>query len=388
MLLADMGADVIKIESTLLGDASRVSPPFFQGESLAFASVNRNKRSLAVNYRKAEGRQLLLSLIATADVVLEGFKPGQAQRLSLDYEAAAAVNESIVYCSLTGYGQRGAYARRAGHDLSFLALSGTLDLLRAPGGRPVIPAFQLADVAGGALFATIAVLAALLERSHTGRGQYLDASIWQGTASLLSLQMLPALAGVSARDAYRRYLAGAMPGYNVYETADGHYMALAAIEPVLWTDFCRAVDREDLLSQHVPEAEEGKRVAAEVAGIFRQRTRAEWEEFLADKDLCCEPVLALEEVGDYVRRLGGPLLQQPLGGQGTSLVHVASPRALASTDRAVSPAPALGQHTVELLGALGYSPEEITGLRNRRIVATQEDVNVKPYRGLPSTPSL
>ncbi len=383
MLLADMGADVIKVESPLLGDPARLAPPFVGETSIPFASVNRNKRSLAVNYRKEEGRELIYQLARTCDVFVEVFKPGQAARLGLGYADLAAINPQIIYCSLSGYGQAGPYAQRSGHDASFLALAGALDLMRDPSGWPQLPGFQLADVAGGALFAAVAILGALYERTVTGRGQHLDMSIWEGTASLIAFQSAIILAaGQEGRSALAN-LQGSLHTYNVYETKDGQHMALAALEPVLWADFCRAVGREDLTAHYMPAtAEQRAHLLAEVAAIFRQRTRAEWEDFLADRDLCCEPVLTVEEAGGpYRERLARPLLAPAAPGQ-PLLGPIPSPQGLTGPQTTARPAPRLGEHTVEILQELGMSTEAIEALRGRKTIATVNDVVVRRLKGV------
>lgn len=383
MLLADMGADVIKVESVLLGDPARLAPPFAGDDSVAFASVNRNKRSLAVNYRKADGREIIYQLARTSDVFLEVFKPGQAARLGLDYATLAALNPQIIYCSLSGYGQNGPYAQRSGHDSGFLALTGALDMMRDGDGRPRLPGFQLADVAGGALFAAMAILAALYERSATGQGQYLDLSIAEGTASLLAFQSAIILAAGQQGRATLANLHGSLHTYNIYATNDGQYMSLAALEPVLWADFCRAVGREDLAAQYVPATDEQRgQLLAEVAAIFRQRTRAEWEVFLAERDLCCEPVLTVEEANGACRsRLGQPLLQTNQPGR-TLLGPIPSPLGLAGPQVTARPAPRLGEHTAEILRELGLSAAEVEALRGRKTIATADDVVVRRLKGM------
>lgn len=376
-LLAAMGADVIKVESPLMGDPARLAPPFVEEQSVFFAAVNCGKRSAAINYRRPEGRRLVRRLAQTCDVFVETFKPGQAARLGLDYAALSALNPRLVYCSLSGYGQSGPYAQRAGHDATFLALSGALDLLRDGQGQPHLPGFQLADVAGG-LFAAVAILAALHERSATGRGQYLDVSLWESAFSLLAPQAaVTAQAGQEGRRVLAN-LQGSLHTYHVYRTADGQHMVLAALEPVLWADFCRAVGRQDLAPYYVP-ADDAQRQALleEVAAIFAQRTRAEWEALLADHDVCCEPVLTLEEaIGPYRQRLGRPPLVTELEGWSglrdwTSLGKEADLRA-----------PQLGQHTVEVLTELGLSPAEVDALRQSKVVVTADEAGGRRLRGI------
>ncbi len=382
LLLADMGADVIKVESPVLGDPSRLTLPFDGDDSITFDALNRNKRSLAVNYRKAAGLHIIQELAQISDVLVETFKPGQASRLGLDYPAIRAFNPHIIYCALSGYGQEGAYARRSGHDVNFLALSGILDLLRDPGGRPALPGFQLADVAGGSLYAAIAILAALVERAATGQGQYLDVSIWQGSLSLLTVQGSLAMAAPAAGRAAWLHLQGDMPAYNVYETSDGQYMSLAVLEPVLWAEFCRTMGREDLLPHYLPQPEHRAWAIGEVAALFRQRTRAEWEEFFAGRDLCCEPVLTLDEAtGPQRQRMEGPAVAMPRAGR-DPLPQIATPAALTGGNLQVRPAPQLGEHTVEVLQWLGLTPDEISSLRTQKVIATPADVDTSRFRRL------
>jgi crotonobetainyl-CoA:carnitine CoA-transferase CaiB-like acyl-CoA transferase len=374
MLLASMGANVIKIESTTVGDPARLSPPFADGESLPFATLNRGKQSLAVNYRRPDGRSLVHQLLSTADVFVETLKPGQAARYKLDYDTVRRINPTIVYCSLSGYGQSSAYASRSGHDLNFLALTGLLDLLRGSDGKPTMPGFQLSDVAGGALFATIAILAALVERTLTGQGQYVDVSIWEGTASLAAIQIAPVLADLKEASIAQESLAGELPCYNVYETSDGQYMALGALEPVLWGEFCQAVERPDLIPHQYPGAENRPWVLAEMMALFQSRSRAQWEAFLADKDLCCEPVLGLDELT--------PQQLEALGGQVLAGGQLAPPQALSCGAPPLAHAPSLGEHTTSVLAALGLSSEEISQLRADRIVSTPEDTTRRRLRTL------
>jgi crotonobetainyl-CoA:carnitine CoA-transferase CaiB-like acyl-CoA transferase len=381
MLLADMGADVIKIESPMVGDPVRLTPPFADGDSLPFLSLNRNKRSLAVNYHKTEGKELIQALIKTGDVLIETFKPGYAARIGFDYSRVRELNKNIIYCSLSGYGQDGARARRSGHDINFAALSGILDLLRDARGRPVVPGFQISDVAGGALFAVVAILAALIERSKTGEGKHLDMSILDGSLTLLSWQLAILLTDVESLRDSTEYLAGALPGYNVYQTSDGYYMALGALEPMLWADFCKAINREDLIEYQFPNREDGERVISELERVFSSRSRSEWEAFFADKDLCCEPVLSLKEVRDNVlAKNTGQLVEfAHTNGKVINQIGLSS---LASKDESWTHAPQLGEHTIQILDELGVSEKDVQTLRSKGVIATPRDVSPRRLRGL------
>lgn len=382
MLLADMGADVIKVESTLLGDPARLAPPFDGGLSLSFASVNRNKRSLAINYRTPAGLALVQQLIATSDVFVESFKPGQAARLGLGYEQVRRYNPRLVYCSLSGYGQSSPYAQRSGHDLNFLALTGALDMMCDGAGRPVLPGFQLADVAGGSLFAVIAILAALLERDRVGQGQFIDISIWQGSMSLFPLQSALAVAKTPTGPAILGNLHGDLPRYGVYETLDGQWMTLAVLEPVVWAEFCRVVGREDLNEFFAPAPEQREWLAAELAALFRQRARAEWEALFADHGVCCEPVLTVEEaVGERMRHFDGQVVEISLPGR-PPLHQVGSPLGLVGRQATARPAPQLGEHTVEILEGLGLSADDIDTLRSQKVIATPDETASRRLRAM------
>jgi alpha-methylacyl-CoA racemase len=251
LILADLGAEVIRVESHLVGDPMRLTEPKVGGESCYFMSLNRNKKSLAVNLKRDEGRQVFLRLAHTADVIIEGFRPGQAQSLGIGYDQVNTVNPGIVYCSLSGYGQEGPFRDRPGHDLNYVALAGLLDLLGSAGGNVSVPPVQLADLAG-ALFAAVGILAALVARGQTGQGGFVDTSLFHSALSLLSFsastQMLPQV----PKEKGSRYLLGAYPCYHLYATKDGRHMSLAALEPVFWADFCRSVGREDLIPRQFP----------------------------------------------------------------------------------------------------------------------------------------
>lgn len=372
-ILADLGAEVIKVERQLMGDPMRLAPPMLDGESCYFLAVNRNKKSLAVNLKRPQGREIYFRLVRTADVVLEGFRPGKMDGLGIGYDAVSAVNPQIVYCSLSGYGQQGPYADRAGHDINYAALAGLLDLL-PPGGTPILPAVQFADLAG-ALYATIAILTALIRRGRQGKGGYLDVSMLDATVGLLSPSAAALMRGLAAGESYE-ILAGALPGYNLYRTKDGRWMALGALEPIFWSQFCQAIGRPDLVGRQFPDKSEQKAVIAELQQVFAGRTQGEWIRLLGDKEVCCEPVLSLEEAlarPELEQRGMVFYLQHPSAGRvGQIGLPVRFSREEGERREATSP-PLLGEHTAEILQELAYSEAEIEGLIHRRIVATPEE---------------
>jgi len=365
-ILADLGAEVIKVERRLMGDPIRLAGPFLGDQSCHFLTLNRNKKSLAVNLRRPEGREILLKLVATADVFLEGFKPGQTDKMGIGYPVLHEINPGLVYCSLSGFGQEGAYVNRAGHDITYSALAGLLE-------PPALPSLQYADLSGG-LYAAIGILAALVRRGVGGQGAYVDVAILDSLVGLMSASSAALLCGQVA-DETTQYLTGYLPGYNLYQSKDGRWMALGALEPVFWSEFCQVVGREDWIGQQFPAADERELMMAEMRTLFAGRTQAEWVQFFACKDVCCEPVLSLEEaLARPELKERGMLfyLDHPQAGR---TPQIAQPVKFGATPAPApaAAAPALGQDTEALLQELAYSSEEIAHLRRRRIVATPAD---------------
>lgn len=374
MILADLGAEVIKVESLGVGDMVRMLPPFAGGESAAFLSINHNKKSIAVNLRKEEGRQILLRLAISADVFLEGFRPGQASRIGIGYEQVKEVNPRIVYSSISGYGQEGPLRDRAGHDINYAALGGLLHSMGCEGSQQAVPGVQITDLAG-ALYAAIGILAALAARARTDEGAYIDASMFHSAvafntfsaaADLLSDIRLPKQTG---------YLTGEFPCYNLYETKDGRKVSLGALEPEFWANFCTAAGREDLIGKQFPAEAERAAVVAELRRIFAERTWEEWAQILGEKDVCCEPVNTLHEALQHPQVADGGMVyevQHPTAGR---LTHISTPLKITPKGARREPTspPLLGQHTIEVLRSLGYSAEEIDRLRAGRVIATSDD---------------
>jgi alpha-methylacyl-CoA racemase len=387
LLLADLGAEVIKVETPLAGDYARIAPAEL-GFGGLFEALNRGKRSIAVNYRLPRGREIVLRLAARADVFLEASMPGQLARRGLGEAAIRAVNPRIVYCSLSGYGQEGPYRNRPGHDLDYLAIGGLLALFGPAGARPVPPGLQVADMAGGTL-AALEILAALFRRERTGEGTVLDVAILDAVATWLG----PLGAGATSAGVVPGPLAGAFPCYAVYPAADGAFLALGALEPQFWVAFCRAVDREDLVPrQYDPTA------MPEVAAIMASRPRATWLEDLGD-DTCVAPVNTPGEAhrDPHLRARGlvvgtgdAAHMVTPLraaagrgggdGGAAASGGVEGSGQSAESGQRADSghgnssagaderPAPGLGDDTLEVLAAAGYADAEVRVLLDAGII--------------------
>ncbi len=359
LLLAEMGAEVIKVETPLAGDYARLAPPHL-GLGNIFEATNRNKKSIALNYRNARGREIFLQLAKDADVVFETFRPGAVKRWGMDYDAVRAVNPRVIYCSLSGYGQTGPYRDRAGHDLNYLGVGGLLALNGAAGGPPIPPGVQIADLAGGML-AAIAILGTLTGRQRTGQGTYLDVAMLDAVIAWVAPLLDPAFPGSGQNpERGRMTLAGGLPCYNVYATADGKFITLGALEPNFWTTFCNAVERADLIPR---QFEYG--AIPEVAAIFREQTREEWLARFENVDACVEPVNSFAEMWRHPQVRHRGLIAEVAGQEG----HIGSPFRFAIPEHP-SPAPALGAHTREVLRRIGLSVDEIAELEGKGIIKT------------------
>jgi alpha-methylacyl-CoA racemase len=365
-LLADAGADVIKIEDTGAGDYARHMPPATDdGVGAVFDAVNRGKRSVGIDLKSEDGRAAFYDLAADADVLVESFRPGVTERLGVDYDAVTDHREDIVYCSLTGYGQNGPHADRAGHDLNYIGLAGLLDMTRASTEeRPRMPGFQVADMAGG-LLAAFSVCSALLSRElgNTG-GEYLDVALTDAVVSFSQALAPEALGGDDPRPG-ETALTGRYPWYDVYEAADGNYVTLGALEPQFWTAFCEAVDRPDLADKHMTtDPAELEALREELEALFAERTREEWAAAMADVDAAVDGVYTPAEAFEHPQIQARGYVERPAD----SPPRVGLPLRGSEIPDSGGEAPGHGAHTSEVLEEAGVEPAEIDRLREAGVI--------------------
>ena len=363
-MLADFGADVIKVEEPGSGDYGRFMPPQGAGGmSLYFIAINRNKRSMTLNLKSAEGRAIFQRMVRQADVVLESFRPGVMERLGLGYEQLKEINPGLVYCAISGYGQDGPYRLRAGHDLNYAGYAGLLHYNRGRYGEPAMPPTQLGDLAGGSFMAVIGILTALVERAQSGTGRMVDVSMTEGVMSLLPLAATAYLNSGEAPIPGRSGLDGGLPCYNIYETQDGKHVTLAALEYKFWHTFCTHIGHLELLPFHVPVGPGEREQAIDMLrAIFKTRTRDEWVAELAEIDTCFGPVYTLEEaLNDPQAQARGVSVNSQVAGEDASAFRTlpSFPRISGVEQEQRYSAPGMGEHTVELLQAIGYSEAEI-----------------------------
>jgi len=370
MLLGDLGAEVLKVEEPLRGDYLRWWPPFQGQESVLFLALNRNKRSIRLNLKSERGREILRELARRYDVLVEGNQPGIMDRLGLGYDALSQVNPRLIYCSITGYGQDGPYRDHAGHDINYCGIGGILAITGTPDGELAIPGVQIADMAGGGMGAALSILASLIARQQTGRGQYADVSMLDGVVSLVGHLIVLDLATGEPLQPGRFLLNGGAPCYAIYETSDGKHLTLGALEEKFWLNLCKALGRPDLVDCQFTSGERGERTRAELAGIFRTRTRQEWVELLQGEHMCLGAVLSLEEVASDPQVLARNMvweIEHPTAG--THKV-IGSPTRLSDTPASMrSPAPKFGEHTRQVMAELGYSAREVERLEVEGVVA-------------------
>lgn len=367
--LADLGADVIKVEDTGAGDYAR-SLGVSKGIAPVFLAINRNKRSLRLDLKQRAGVEVFLRLARQAQIVVESFRPGVVDRLGVGYEACSRVNPKIVYCSISGYGQSGPYRDLAGHDVNYCGYAGLSDQIGTASGEPALPNLQIADILGGALVPAMAILAALFDAARTGQGRYVDVAMTEGVLAH-NLQALAAVALEGrARPMGQDFLSGREPCYALYRCADGRYMAVGALEKKFWDGVCDVLERPDLKPHHWSlgggDRENTKRALRE---IFASRPQSYWIEKFKDADCCVSPVLRLEQSLNDPQILARQIVVRTPHPHAGEVLQFAPPFKMSEYTFEVSrPAPEAGEHGEEILREVGYGDAEIARLRSAGMI--------------------
>ena len=358
--LADYGADVVKIEDTGAGDYARTLGAMGGDTSYLYQVVNRNKRSLRLDLKHPDGKAAFEKLVETADILVEGFRPGVMDKLGLGYEALARINPRLVFCSISGYGQTGPYALRAGHDINYIGYAGVLDQIGTAGGAPAISNLQLGDLLGGTMTALFGVLVALVDARASGKGRLVDVSMTDGVMAHAIFPLTEVLANGRVKPRGEDLLTGEVPCYGVYRTADGRYMAVGALEEKFWHQVCDTLGRPDLKPAHLASGAAGAVARAEVAAIFGARTQAEWIEVFDAVDCCVTPVLTMEESLENPQLRARGMVTE-VGG----VRQFGRPvRLSAMPSVPARPAPAVaGADSDAVLMEAGFSPADIERLR-------------------------
>jgi alpha-methylacyl-CoA racemase len=361
MLLADMGADVIKVEEPGTGDYLRWTPPLVDGQSALFNALNRNKRSLTLNLKAEAGRDLLLRLVDRSAVLVEGNRPGVMERLGLGWPVIHARNPALIMCSITGYGQDGPMAAHAGHDINYVATAGVLGLNGARGVPPSPLAVQVGDVGGGGLQPAVAILGALVGVQRGDEGRWLDVSMTDGAVTWLALALAQQGAGEDVGRGDQR-LTGRYACYRVYECKDARFYSVGALEPKFWAELCAVVGKPGLVELQFATGDDARRVHQEMERVFLSKTRAEWERELAGHEVCCEPVLDLDEVASHPQIAARALISN-----GPTGVEV-RPAVRMEAGWRRRDAPSLGEHTTEILDEVGVDARRIETLKKDGVV--------------------
>lgn len=361
MMLADLGADLIAVEPARSAGGARHARVSDDGRDVAFHITGRNRRSVALNLRDDRARSVFHDLAKTADVVVEGFRPGVMKRLGIDYETLSGLNPRIIVCSISGYGQDGPYVKLAGHDINYISVAGALGMIGEAGGAPAIPMNFVGDYGGGAMHAAVGILAALLAREQTGRGQYIDLAITDGVMTFLARPLAEYLATGTVARRSEYFLNGATPFYNVYQCSDGGWISLGSIEGIFYSNLCRVVGREDWIP-HQWNAALYPEMFEHYRATFKTKTRAEWLDILWSVDICAAPIYDLPEVLDDPQvRHREMIVDAPEGSKIPHQLGVAIK--LSDTPGSIRRvAPRLGEHTAEVLSELGLDATRVEEL--------------------------
>ena len=365
-MLADFGADVVKLEDVERGDYLRDFPPCGERWSVLYDSVNRNKRSITIDLKQEAGKAVFRDLVRQYDVLIEGFRPGVMDKLGLGYESLHEINPRLIYCAITGYGQDGPYKFQGGHDINYLSFAGITGLFGEQDGNPAMGDIQIADIGGGALMAVIGILLALQARSVTGRGQFCDISMLDGVVSWLPFILAKFGAGEKPVRG-TGLLGGSYACYQIYPTADGRYLSLGALEEKFWVGFCRLIGREEYIDRQMDLAAQPEMIRS-LQEMFRQKSQIDWLDFFAGQDLCLSPVNELAQV------LEDPQIRHrrmivPMAEETSTLLLTGIPIKLSDTPGQIQTgSPAQGEHTRQILAEAGYSDAALARLAEQKII--------------------
>lgn len=369
-ILADFGAEVIKVEDPGGGDLGRKLTPLIEDQSARFYTVNRNKKSITLDLRKEEGKEIFKRLLLNSDIVIDQFRPGVMEKMGLAYETLREINDGIIYCAISGYGQTGPLRDAAGHDLNYLSIAGVTELTGTCEGRPAMSGVQIADIAGGTLYAVIAILLALASREKTGKGQLCDVAMLDGSISLLSYTLGEWSGWGQLPERGDDVLTGGYACYNVYETKDKRYVSLGAVEDKFWAEFCRKIKRDEYIPYQWGK-ERQVEIIADIRAIMKGKTQPEWVKFFEDSDICFTPILTLEEMCEHPQVIARDMILklQNVRGSGREVVLSGVPIKLsASPGKIQAVFPELGEHNEGILKAAGYTEAEIEKFRQDRVI--------------------
>jgi crotonobetainyl-CoA:carnitine CoA-transferase CaiB-like acyl-CoA transferase len=376
MLLADFGADVIKVEDPLQGDYLRWREPFISRgmnkESAAFLALNRNKKSIILDLKAPEGQEIFYKLARQADVILETFRPGVVKKLRIDYETMKTINPQIIYCSLTGFGQNGPYKDLPGHDVNYLGVGGVASLTGEP-NRPTLMGVQVADIGGGGLNAAIAILMAIIARVKTGIGQYIDVAMLDGAMAWLAYAFPRYWASKTLPVRGDDRLSGGRPSYGIYKTKDNKYIAVGALEEKFWKNLCVAINREDLMEIQQPIGEVKDEITEILNKAFLSKTREEWFELSKERDICISPVYELNEIVKDPQIQAREMFIDFEDDRVGTIKFIGMPFKLSHTPGRIRfRAPGYGEHTDELLRDLNYTEENIMYLHKQGVISPKQ----------------
>ena len=377
LMMADYGAEVIKIEEPGQGDYIRWRKPAIEDIGARHLTINRNKKSIELNLKTDEGKEIFKKLAADADVILESFRPGVMDRLGLGYEEISKINEGIVYCSLTGYGQTGPYRNLPGHDINYIGYSGILGLIGEKDGKPIVPGVQIADIGGGALMALSGICMALFHKERTGKGQYIDVSMMDGAVTWLYAAASDYFASGKVPKRGSNRLDGHFAFYNVYETKDKKYLSVGASEFKFWKRICELVEKPEWIPLHEGPEEVQQKLKQELTQLFKQENQQYWIDLLASEDTCVSPVNDIDQIFNDPQIIERELfkeMEHPIAG---TIKQIGFPIKFSETQGEIySHSPILGEHTEDILSQLDYSNEDIEQFRKSGVIGQNLSINI------------